>query len=71
MVLAIAAVADAGDPLSISLPLGYFGAACVLVSGFPDLPFSQARNVLFGYLLSSLMKPCSRQPAGASCSARH
>lgn len=52
-VLAIAAVANAGDLLSISLLLGSFGASCVLVFGFPDLPFSQPRNVLFGHLLSS------------------
>ncbi|NQD92407.1 HPP family protein, partial [Pseudomonas sp. CrR25] len=54
-VVAIACVANAGDLLSISLLLGSFGASCVLVFGFPDLPFSQPRNVLFGHLLSSLV----------------
>ncbi|MEX6503787.1 HPP family protein [Pseudomonas zhanjiangensis] len=53
--LAIAAVANAGDLLSVSLLLGSFGASCVLVFGFPDLPFSQPRNVLLGHLLSSLV----------------
>lgn len=35
------------------LMLGSFGASCVLVFGFPDLPFSQPRNVLVGHVLSS------------------
>ncbi|MWV12511.1 HPP family protein [Pseudomonas sp. R-28-1W-6] len=54
-VLAIACVASAGDLLSLSLLLGSFGASCVLVFGFADLPFSQPRNVIGGHLLSSLV----------------
>lgn len=54
-VLAIAAMAKAGEQLSLSLMLGSFGASCVLVFGFPDLPFSQPRNVVFGHFLSSLI----------------
>jgi CBS-domain-containing membrane protein len=37
------------------LVLGSFGASCVLVFGFPDVPFSQPRNVVLGHLLSSLI----------------
>lgn len=48
-VLAIAAIAGLGDALTASLLLGSFGASCVLVFGFPDVPFSQPRNVMFGH----------------------
>ena len=41
--------------LSLSLLLGSFGASCVLVFGFPDLPFSQPRNLVGGHVLSSLV----------------
>lgn len=54
-VLAIAAIAQAGEHLSLSLILGSFGASCVLVFGFPDLPFSQPRNLVIGHGLSSLV----------------
>jgi len=33
--------------------VGSFGASCVLLFGFPDVPFSRARNVVGGHLLSS------------------
>ncbi len=52
--LALAAIALLGEGLALPLMLGSFGASCVLVFGFPDLPFSQPRHVLFGHLLSSL-----------------
>ncbi|MGH8353635.1 MAG: HPP family protein [Pseudomonas sp.] len=54
-VLAIAAVAQLGDLLSMALLLGSFGASCVLIFGFPEAPFSQPRSVLAGHLLSSLI----------------
>lgn len=54
-VLAIAAITQVGDGLSLPLILGSFGASCVLVFGFPDLPFSQPRNVVAGHFLSSLI----------------
>lgn len=54
-VLAIAAVAQLGDMLSMALLLGSFGASCVLIFGFPEAPFSQPRSVLAGHLLSSLI----------------
>ncbi|HUG03922.1 MAG TPA: HPP family protein [Steroidobacteraceae bacterium] len=53
--LAIAAVALLTDHLAIALLLGSFGASCVLVFGFPDLPFAQPRNVIAGHFLSSLV----------------
>lgn len=51
--LAIAAVAGLTDALSTALVLGSFGASCVLVFGYPDVPFSQPRNVIVGHVLSS------------------
>jgi CBS-domain-containing membrane protein len=39
--LTIAAVASLTDALSAMLVLGSFGASCVLVFGYPDVPFSQ------------------------------
>ncbi|MFN4327644.1 MAG: HPP family protein [Limnobacter sp.] len=56
--LAIAVVAKVGDGLSLQLVLGSFGASCVLVFGFPDLPFSQPRNVVVGHFISSLIGLC-------------
>ncbi|MEM7196576.1 MAG: HPP family protein [Pseudomonadota bacterium] len=53
--LAISAVALLDDALSSVLVLGSFGASCVLVFGFPHLPFSQPRNVVCGHVLSSLI----------------
>ncbi len=52
--LAIAAVASLTASTAIPLVLGSFGASCVLVFGYPDVPFSQPRNVILGHLLSSL-----------------
>ena len=53
--VAIAAVAVAGQSLDIALILGSFGASCVLLFGFPDVPFSQPRNVVGGHFVSSLI----------------
>lgn len=53
--LAIASVALLTDHLAVALLLGSFGASCVLVFGFPDLPFAQPRNVIVGHFLSSLV----------------
>lgn len=52
-VIAIAVVSKLGMFLSVPLMLGSFGASCVLVFGFPDVPFSQPRNVIAGHVLSS------------------
>ena len=53
--LAISAVALLADTLSTALVLGSFGASCVLIFGFPDAPFSQPRNTVFGHALSSFV----------------
>ena len=53
--LAIATVAALTDALSVALVLGSFGASCVLVFGYPDVPFSQPRNVIAGHFISSLV----------------
>ena len=53
--LAIAAVAMLADSLSVMLMLGSFGASCVLIFGYPDVPFSQPRNVIVGHVISSLV----------------
>lgn len=52
-VLAIASVAALADAYATVLILGSFGASCVLVFGYPDVPFSQPRNVVAGHVLSS------------------
>jgi CBS-domain-containing membrane protein len=54
-VIAIAIVAGLGDWLSLALVLGSFGASCVLIFAYPDVPFSQPRNVIFGHFISSLV----------------
>jgi CBS-domain-containing membrane protein len=33
--------------------LGSFGATCVLAFGYPDVPFSQPRNIVLGHTISS------------------
>jgi CBS-domain-containing membrane protein len=53
--LAISVLAIITDYFSTALLLGSFGASCVLVFGYPDVPFSQPRNVVFGHVLSSLV----------------
>lgn len=53
-VIAISLVASLGTLVTAPMVLGSFGATCVLVFGYPDVPFSQPRNIIFGHLLSSL-----------------
>jgi CBS-domain-containing membrane protein len=53
--LAIATIAALTDSLSVVLVLGSFGASCVLIFGYPDVPFSQPRNVIVGHVISSLV----------------
>ncbi|GGI18457.1 HPP family protein [Oxalicibacterium faecigallinarum] len=52
--LAIAAVGLLTDASNMPLVLGSFGATCVMVFGFPDLPFSQPRNVIGGHFIATL-----------------
>lgn len=63
-VLAIATVALAGQQGALPLVLGSFGASCVLVFGYPDVPFSQPRNVVLGHFASSLIGLVFLQWAG-------
>ncbi|CAK6687389.1 HPP family protein [Synechococcus sp. BA-124 BA4] len=51
--LAIAAVALLRLGLTQPFVLGSFGATCVLAFGYPDVPFSQPRNIVLGHTLSS------------------
>jgi CBS-domain-containing membrane protein len=53
--VAIAVIALLARELKLALVLGSFGASCVLVFGFPDVPFSQPRNVVLGHTLSTLI----------------
>ena len=53
-VIGIATVAGLAQASQIPLILGSFGASCVIL-GFPDSPFAQPRNVIFGHVLSSAM----------------
>lgn len=53
--LAISSVTLLSNAFSVALVLGSFGASCVLVFGFPEVPFSQPRNVFGGHFLSSLI----------------
>lgn len=51
--LAIAAVALLQLGLSAPFVLGSFGATCVLAFGYPDVPFSQPRNIVLGHTFST------------------
>ncbi|MFY8148773.1 MAG: HPP family protein [Prochlorococcaceae cyanobacterium] len=51
--LAITAVGLLKLSLAQEFVLGSFGATCVLAFGFPDVPFSQPRNIVLGHTLSS------------------
>ena len=53
-VIAISAVALLTEIASTPLMLGSFGASCVLVFAYPDVPFSQPRNVVLGHFICSL-----------------
>jgi len=53
--IAIASIALLADTLEVVLILGSFGASCVLIFGYPDVPFSQPRNVIAGHVLSSFI----------------
>ena len=53
--LAIAVIVLLAQGMHLALVLGSFGASCVLVFGYPDVPFSQPRNVVLGHLVSTLV----------------
>lgn len=52
--LAIGFIAWLADTVQMPLLLGSLGASCVMLFGFPDLPFSQPRHVVVGHVVSSL-----------------
>jgi CBS-domain-containing membrane protein len=52
-VLAIALVGWLAQASGQPWVLGSFGASCVMVFAYPDLPFSQPRHVLGGHVLAS------------------
>ena len=51
--LAIAFVGWLAQVTNQPMILGSLGASCVMLFGFPDLPFSQPRNVLGGHLITA------------------
>lgn len=53
--IAIAVVALLTQKLSHLLILGSFGASCVILFAYPDVPFAQPRNTIGGHFLSSLI----------------
>ena len=64
--IAIALVAlltqSAGNPWV----LGSLGATCLTVFGYPDLPFSQPRNVIVGHVACTLVGLCCIAVFGAT-----
>ena len=53
--VAIGLLATLSGSLATTLLLGSFGASCALVFGYPDVPFSQPRHVVFGHLFCVLV----------------
>jgi CBS-domain-containing membrane protein len=51
--IAISCVGILAANVHLPLMLGSFGASCVLVFGFPNVPFSQPRKVIAGHVFSS------------------
>jgi len=39
--------------LEVMVLLGSFGASTIIVLAYPDSPFAQPRNVIFGHLIGS------------------
>jgi CBS-domain-containing membrane protein len=64
--IAIALVAlltqSSGNPWII----GSLGATCLTIFGYPDLPFSQPRNVVGGHFVSTLIGLCCLAVFGAT-----
>jgi CBS-domain-containing membrane protein len=46
--------------------LGSLGATCLTIFGYPDLPFSQPRNVVVGHVVSTLVGLCCLAIFGAT-----
>jgi CBS-domain-containing membrane protein len=52
-VVVIGGLSYASRTLEVMLLLGTFAASSLLVFAYPDSPFSQPRNVLFGHLIGT------------------
>jgi CBS-domain-containing membrane protein len=51
--LGILALALVGARLDLTLLLGSFVASCVLLFGYPEVPFAQPANVVLGHFISA------------------
>lgn len=65
--LGIVTLALIGARLDLTLLLGSFGASCVLLFGYPEVPFAQPANVVLGHLISAavgvtVLHVCGPQP---------
>jgi CBS-domain-containing membrane protein len=65
--LGIVTLALVGAGLELTLLLGSFGASCVLLFGYPEVPFAQPANVVCGHFLSAavglfFLHVCGPQP---------
>jgi len=49
----ILTLALVGARLDLTLLLGSFGASCVLLFGYPEVPFAQPANVVLGHFISA------------------
>ena len=52
--VAIFLLQSLSDLTSLQMMVGSFGATVTLLFGYPELPFSQPRNIVGGHLLGSL-----------------
>ena len=52
-VLVVGGLTSLSSALEVALLLGTFAASSLLVFAYPDVPFSQPRNVLLGHLIGS------------------
>ncbi|HBK46735.1 MAG TPA: HPP family protein [Xanthomonadaceae bacterium] len=51
--IGIAVVGGLAHATALPWLLGSFGASCVLLFGYPDVPFARARNVIGGHVLAA------------------
>jgi CBS-domain-containing membrane protein len=51
--LGILTLALVGARIDVTLLLGSFGASCVLLFGYPEVPFAQPANVVLGHFISA------------------
>jgi CBS-domain-containing membrane protein len=53
--LGILTLALVGARMDLTLLLGSFGASCVLLFGYPEVPFAQPANVVLGHFISAMV----------------